>query len=549
VPKYVFVTGGVVSSIGKGITAASIGTILKARGLSVSLQKLDPYINIDPGTMSPYQHGEVFVTDDGAETDLDLGHYERFIDANLSKASNVTAGKIYAEVIAKERRGDYLGGTVQVIPHVTNEIKERITRVTWEDNPDVVIVEVGGTVGDIESLPFLEAIRQLKNDLGRKNVFYVHLTLVPFIEASEEFKSKPTQHSVAALRSIGIQPDAIVCRSERAISTALKDKIALFCDVDRRAVISVPDAHSIYEVPLMLEDEGLSNLIVEALEAAASPPDLGDWKELVHRIQHPAGSLRIGVVGKYLPAPDAYISVTEALRHAGVYHNLRVDIKWIASETLEAGDLRPLDDVHGVVVPGGFGHRGIEGKIAAARFARTSFTPYLGLCLGMQCAVIEFARDELSATDANSTEFNAFTSHPVIDLLPEQRDVAEKGGTMRLGLYPCKLQPGTLAAQAYGEPVVYERHRHRFEFNNAYREPMWEAGMVFSGTSPNDRLVEIIELKDHPWFVASQFHPEFRSRPNRPHPLFRDFVKAAALKAGVLSADGSTVEATRRAEV
>jgi CTP synthase len=372
---------------------------------------------------------------------------------------------------------------------------------------------------------------------------------VPFIEASEEFKSKPTQHSVAALRSIGIQPDAIVCRSERAISASLKEKIALFCDVDRRAVISVPDAKSIYEVPLMLEESGLGNVIVEALEAPASPPDLGDWTELVHRIQHPAGSVRIGVVGKYLPAPDAYISVTEALRHAGVHHNLRVDIKWIASETLETGDLRALDDVDGVVVPGGFGHRGIEGKIAAARFARTSLVPYLGLCLGLQCAVIEFARDELNAADANSTEFNAFTSHPVIDLLPEQRDVAEKGGTMRLGLYPCKLQPGTLAALAYGEPIVYERHRHRFEFNNAYREPMWEAGMVFSGTSPNDRLVEIMELKDHPWFVASQFHPEFRSRPNRPHPLFRDFVKAAAIKAGVLAADGSQAEATRRAEV
>jgi CTP synthase len=365
---------------------------------------------------------------------------------------------------------------------------------------------------------------------------------VPFIEASEEFKSKPTQHSVAALRSIGIQPDAIVCRSAREISVALKDKIALFCDVDRRAVISVPDADSIYEVPLMLEDSGLGNVIVEALDAPASAPDLSDWKELVHRIQHPAGSVRIGVVGKYLPAPDAYISVTEALRHAGVHHNLRVDIKWIASETLEAGDLRALDDVDGVVVPGGFGHRGIEGKIAAARFARTSLTPYLGLCLGMQCAVIEFGRDKLGDPDANSTEFNAFTSHPVIDLLPEQRDVADKGGTMRLGLYPCKLQPGTLAAEAYGEPVVYERHRHRFEFNNAYREAMWEAGMIFSGTSPNDRLVEIIELRDHPWFVASQFHPEFRSRPNRPHPLFRDFVAAAAVKAGALPAGGTAAK-------
>src|ERR671936_732322 len=524
VPKYVFVTGGVVSSIGKGITAASIGTI------------------------SPYQHGEVFVTDDGAETDLDLGHYERFIDANLSKASNVTAGKIYAEVIAKERRGDYLGATVQVIPHITNEIKERITRVTWETNPDVVIVEVGGTVGDIEGLPFLEAIRQLKNDLGRKNVCYVHLTLVPFVEASEEFKSKPTQHSVAALRSIGIQPDAIVCRSERPVNTALKDKIALFCDVDRRAVISVPDADSIYEVPLVLEEAGLGAVIMDSLELEASPPDLSDWKLLVHRIQHPAASLRIGVVGKYLPAPDAYISVTEALRHAGIHHDLRIDIKWIASETLETGDLRPLEGVDGIVVPGGFGHRGVEGKVAAARFARTGEIPYLGLCLGLQCAVIEFARDTLGAADANSTEFNAFTSHPVIDLLPEQRDVADKGGTMRLGLYPCKLQPGTKAAAAYGEPVVYERHRHRFEFNNAFREAMWEAGMVFSGTSPNDRLVEIIELRDHPWFVGSQFHPEFRSRPSRPHPLFRDFVKAAAVKAGVLSADGSKLEATRPAE-
>jgi len=538
VPKYVFVTGGVVSSIGKGITAASIGTILKARHLSVSLQKLDPYINIDAGTMSPYQHGEVFVTDDGAETDLDLGHYERFIDANLTKASNVTTGKIYAEVIAKERRGDYLGGTVQVIPHVTNEIKERITRVTWADNPEVVIVEVGGTVGDIEGLPFLEAIRELKNDLGRRNVFYVHVTLVPFVEASEEFKSKPTQHSVAALRSIGIQPDAIVCRSERPVNQSLKEKIALFCDVDKRAVISLPDVESIYEVPLMLEEAGLGTFIAEAIDLNGQPPDLSGWQDMVRRIQNPTAALKIGVVGKYLPAPDAYISVTEALRHAGIHHNVRIDIRWVASEALESGDLRALETVDGIVVPGGFGHRGIEGKIVAARFARTQQVPYLGLCLGLQCAVIEFARDALGAPDANSTEFNAFTSHPVIDLLPEQRDVADKGGTMRLGLYPCKLQPDTKAAQAYGEPVVYERHRHRFEFNNLYREALWEAGMVFSGTSPNDRLVEIIELKDHPWFVASQFHPEFRSRPNRPHPLFREFVRAAGARAGLLAADG-----------
>jgi len=527
-PKYVFVTGGVVSSLGKGITAASIGTILKSRGLAVSLQKLDPYINIDPGTMSPYQHGEVFVTDDGAETDLDLGHYERFIDANLSKASNVTSGKIYAEVIAKERRGDYLGGTVQVIPHITNEIKERITRAAVDNQADVVIVEVGGTVGDIEGLPFLEAIRQLKNDVGRRNVFYVHVTLVPFIPASEEFKSKPTQHSVNALRSIGIQPDAIVCRSESPINGGLKEKIALFCDVEQRAVISLPDARSLYEVPLTLEEAGLGGYIAEQLEIEAGPPRLEGWRDLVRRIQHPAGSLEIGVVGKYLPAPDAYISVTEALRHAGFHHNLRVDIRWVASETLEAGETGVLDGLGGIVVPGGFGHRGVEGKIAAARYAREHRIPYLGLCLGLQCAVIEFARHVLGLPDANSTEFNAFTPHPVIDLLPEQRDVADKGGTMRLGLYPCKLLPGSRAMDAYDEAVVYERHRHRFELNNAYRDALRASGMQFSGTSPNDRLVEIIELADHPWFVASQFHPEFRSRPNRPHPLFREFVAAAA---------------------
>jgi CTP synthase len=529
--KYVFVTGGVVSSLGKGITAASIGTILKSRGLRVSLQKLDPYINVDPGTMSPHQHGEVFVTDDGAETDLDLGHYERFIDENLSKASNVTSGKIYAEVIAKERRGDYLGGTVQVIPHVTNEIKERITRVASDNQADVVIIEVGGTVGDIEGLPFLEAIRQLKNDVGRRNVFYVHVTLVPFIPASEEFKSKPTQHSVNALRSIGIQPDAIVCRAESPINGGLKEKIALFGDVPVRAVISLPDVRSLYEVPLMLEEAGLGTYITEQLEIKATPPELDGWRDLVRRIQNPAGRVEVGVVGKYLPAPDAYISVTEALRHAGFHHSLRVDIRWVASETLEAGDLRALEGLHGIVVPGGFGHRGIEGKITAARYAREQKVPYLGLCLGMQCAVIEFARNVLGAADANSTEFNAFTAHPVIDLLPEQRDVSEKGGTMRLGLYPCKLLPGSHAMDAYDEAVIYERHRHRFELNNAYRDALGAAGMIFCGTSPNDRLVEIIELRDHPWFVASQFHPEFRSRPNRPHPLFREFIAAAARQA------------------
>jgi CTP synthase len=527
--KFVFVTGGVVSSLGKGITAASIGTILKARGLHVGMQKLDPYLNVDPGTMSPYQHGEVFVTDDGAETDLDLGHYERFVDVALSKASNVTTGKIYASVIAKERRGDYLGGTVQVIPHITNEIKHRILRVAENElpEPDVVIVEVGGTVGDIESLPFLEAIRQMKNDVGRNNVCYVHLTLVPFVNASEEFKSKPTQHSVNTLRSIGIQPDAIVARSEKPISQALKDKIALFGDVEKRAVISVPDAKSIYLVPLMLEEAGLGDYIVEILGMQASPPDLGEWQDLCARIAAPKPPVRIAVVGKYVEMPDSYISVTESLRHAALYCGADLQIQWVNSETLDA-DASVLEGADGVVVPGGFGHRGIEGKLLASRFARRRKVPYLGLCLGMQCAVVDIAREVLAAPDANSTEFNAFTSQPVIDLLPEQRDIEEKGGTMRLGVYPCKLTPNTKAAAAYGEAVIYERHRHRFEFNNHYRDALAQAGVIFSGTSPNGRLVEIIELRDHPFFVGSQFHPEFRSRPGNPHPLFREFMVAAS---------------------
>jgi CTP synthase len=530
--KFVFVTGGVVSSLGKGITAASIGTILKARGLHVGMQKLDPYLNVDPGTMSPYQHGEVFVTDDGAETDLDLGHYERFVDVALSKASNVTTGKIYSSVIAKERRGDYLGGTVQVIPHITNEIKQRILRVAENElpEPDVVIVEVGGTVGDIESLPFLEAIRQLKNDVGRSNVCYVHLTLVPYVAASEEFKSKPTQHSVNTLRSIGIQPDVIVARSEQPISEGLKEKIALFGDVERRAVINVPDARSIYEVPLLLEDTGLGDYIVQMLGIDASPPDLDDWRDLVARIGANKPPVRIAVVGKYVEMPDAYISVTESLRHAAVNAGVELTIQWVNSEQLEAA-ASVLEGADGIVVPGGFGHRGIEGKVLASRFARQHRVPYLGLCLGMQCAVVDFAREVLDAPDANSTEFNAFTSVPVIDLLPEQRDIENKGGTMRLGVYPCKLVPGTLAAAAYGEALIYERHRHRFEFNNHYRDRLAAAGMVFSGTSPNGRLVEIVELRGHPFFVGSQFHPEFRSRPNRPHPLFRDFMRAAAVAA------------------
>jgi CTP synthase len=533
--KFVFVTGGVVSSLGKGITAASIGTILKARGLHVGMQKLDPYLNVDPGTMSPYQHGEVFVTDDGAETDLDLGHYERFVDVALSKASNVTTGKIYSSVIAKERRGDYLGGTVQVIPHITNEIKQRILRVAENElpEPDVVIVEVGGTVGDIESLPFLEAIRQLKNDVGRNNVCYVHLTLVPYVGASEEFKSKPTQHSVNTLRSIGIQPDVIVARSEQPIGENLKDKIALFGDVERRAVINVPDARSIYEVPLLLEDTGLGDYIVGMLGIEAAPAQLDSWRDMVSRIAATKPAVRIAVVGKYVEMPDAYISVTEALRHAAVHCGVELTIQWVNSEQLDE-DAGELEGVDGIVVPGGFGHRGIEGKILASRYARRHLVPYLGLCLGMQCAVVDITREALDAPDANSTEFNAFSSVPVIDLLPEQRDIENKGGTMRLGVYPCKLVAGSRAATAYGEALIYERHRHRFEFNNHYRERLAEAGVVFSGTSPNGRLVEIIELRDHPFFVGSQFHPEFRSRPSRPHPLFRDFMHAAGVQAGAI---------------
>ena len=531
--KFIFVTGGVVSGIGKGITAASLGTVIKARGLSVSLQKLDPYINIDPGTMSPYQHGEVFVTDDGAETDLDLGHYERFVDTCLSKASNVTTGKIYSEVIAKERRGDFLGATVQVIPHITNEIKDRVRRVAEESDADVVIVEVGGTVGDIESLPFLEAIRQLKNDVGRRNTFYVHVTLVPFVEASEEFKSKPTQHSVQTLRGIGIQPDAIICRSRQPLGAGVRDKIALFADVDPSAVISIPDARTIYQVPLMLEESGLGRYLVEQLGLEAPRADLTSWERLVDRTLSAEDRVLVGIAGKYVALPDAYISVTESLRHAAVAHGVGLDIRWINTETLEPGDRAPFEGLHGLVIPGGFGHRGIEGKIAASHYARHHQLPFLGLCLGMQCACIDVAREALGTEDANSTEFNAFTEHPVIDLLPEQRDVADMGGTMRLGLYPCRLEPGTKAAAAYGEPVVYERHRHRFEFNNRYRDALEEVGVVFSGTSPTGRLVEIMELRDHPFFVGSQFHPEFRSRPPRPHPLFHAFMAACLSRAGL----------------
>ncbi len=526
--KYIFVSGGVVSSVGKGIAVASIGRLLKSRGIRVSVVKLDPYINVDPGTMNPYQHGEVFVTDDGAETDLDLGHYERFIDLSLSRMSNVTTGQVYSAVIARERHGDFLGGTIQVIPHITNEIKDRIGRAAKQSGADVVIVETGGTVGDIECLPFLEAVRQMHLDLGRENTFYIHLTLLPYVGASKELKTKPTQHSVKELRSIGIQPDAILCRSDYPVPPELIDKIALFCDVERRAVVPVPTVDTIYQVPLLLEEAGLGEYIVERLHLEAGEPALGDWRDFVERIEHPQGTIRVGLVGKYMELQDAYISVREALYHAGWAHQRSIEIEWIDSQDLEVegGGDHLLEGLDGICVPGGFGHRGIEGMIAAARYAREHRVPYLGLCLGMQIMAIEFARNVLGLEDANSTEFNMFSPHPVIDLLPEQRDLPDKGGTMRLGLYPCQLQPGSLALEAYGEPILFERHRHRFEFNNEYRRPFELAGMRFGGLSPDGRLVEIAEVANHPWMAGSQFHPEFRSRPDRPHPLFRGFIGA-----------------------
>jgi CTP synthase len=526
--KHVFVTGGVVSSLGKGITAASLGRLLKCRGLSVTVQKLDPYLNVDPGTMSPFQHGEVFVTDDGAETDLDLGHYERFIDESLRRDSNVTAGSIYFSVISKERRGDYLGGTVQVIPHVTNEIKERITRLAEQEKPDVIITEVGGTVGDIESLAFLEAIRQLKKDVGPQNAYYIHVSLVPHLETSGELKTKPTQHSVQELRSIGIAPDVIVTRSEQPIDEAIKRKLALFCDVDVDHVISAPDASSIYEVPLVLAAEGLDRIVCEDLAIDAPEADLTDWIALTERVASLTESVDIAIVGKYVQLPDAYLSVTEALKHGGIAAGYEIALHWIDAEQLTPEEISgQLSMVDGVLVPGGFGVRGIEGKVRAAKFAREESVPYLGLCLGMQCAVIEFARDAIGLAQANSSEFYPDTPYPVIDHLPEQRDVEDMGGTMRLGLYPCKLKPGSRARELYGDEIVYERHRHRYEVNNAFRQKLADGGMIFSGTSPDDRLIEIIELPDHPFYMASQFHPEFKSRPNRPHPLFREFVAAA----------------------
>lgn len=533
--KYIFVTGGVVSSLGKGITASALGRLLKNRGLKVTIQKFDPYINIDPGTMSPYQHGEVFVTDDGAETDLDLGHYERFIDINLSKNSNVTTGKIYSSVINKERRGDYLGATVQVIPHITNEIKDRVFRAARESKADVVITEIGGTVGDIESLPFLEAIRQIKSDIGREHVMYIHCTLVPMLKASGELKTKPTQHSVKELRSIGIQPNVIVCRTEHPISEEMKQKIALFCDIDREAVIEARDAETLYEIPLMMKEEGLDEIVVRYLGLECKEADMTDWIKLVEKVKNLTHKTRIAIVGKYVALHDAYMSVVEALKHAGFASDSDIEIKWVHSEDVTEENVASLlSDVDGILVPGGFGDRGIEGKIIATRYAREQKIPFLGICLGMQMMCVEGARNVLNLKGADSSEFNPSAPHPIIDLLPEQKDIEDLGGTMRLGLYPCKLVPGSLASKAYGEDLVYERHRHRYEFNNQYREQMEQAGYLFSGTSPDGRLVEIVEYKDHPWFLATQFHPEFTSRPNRPQPLFREFVKAALqVKLGV----------------
>ncbi|MFD1359317.1 CTP synthase [Fictibacillus halophilus] len=525
--KYIFVTGGVVSSLGKGITAASLGRLLKNRGVKVTTQKFDPYINVDPGTMSPYQHGEVFVTDDGAETDLDLGHYERFIDINLNKYSSVTTGKIYSTVLRKERRGEYLGGTVQVIPHITNEIKERVFRAGRETNADVVITEIGGTVGDIESLPFLEAIRQIKSDVGSENVMYIHCTLIPYIRAAGELKTKPTQHSVKELRSLGIQPNIIVVRTEMPVPQEMKEKIGLFCDIDPKAVIEARDADTLYQVPIDLQEQKMDELVCKHLKLETHEPDMAEWKELINRVTNLKGKVKIALVGKYVALQDAYISVVEAMRHAGYQFDTDIDIDWINSEMVTPENVNDLlKDADGILVPGGFGDRGVEGKILATQFARENKVPFLGICLGMQLASVEFARNVLGLEGAHSAELMPETPFPVIDLLPEQKDIEDLGGTLRLGLYPCKIKEDTKAFAAYNDEVVYERHRHRYEFNNEYREQMEKAGFIFSGTSPDGRLVEIIELEDHPWFVASQFHPEFTSRPTRPQALFRDFIGA-----------------------
>ncbi|MBW4477955.1 MAG: CTP synthase [Tolypothrix brevis GSE-NOS-MK-07-07A] len=526
--KFVFVTGGVVSSIGKGIVAASLGRLLKSRNYSVSILKLDPYINVDPGTMSPFQHGEVFVTQDGAETDLDLGHYERFTDTLMSRLNSVTTGSIYQAVINKERRGDYNGGTVQVIPHITNEIKERIMRVARDTTPDVVITEIGGTVGDIESLPFLEAIRQFRKEVGRQNVLYMHVTLIPWIASAGEMKTKPTQHSVKELRSIGIQPDILVCRCDRPLPKGLKQKLSEFCDVPSECVITAQDAKSIYEVPLIVEQEGLAEQVLDLLQMEQRTPDLVEWQTMVERLYSPKYQVEIAIVGKYVRLSDAYLSVVEALRHGAIATNGELVLRWVNSEMLEMEDVeKHLQGIDGIIVPGGFGTRGIDGKIAAINYARERHIPFLGLCLGMQCSVIEWARNLAGFTDANSAEFNPHTTNAVINLLPEQQDVVDLGGTMRLGLYTCRILPNTRAFELYQQDVVYERHRHRYEFNNAYRQLFVESGYVVSGTSLDGRLVEMIELPHHPFFIGCQFHPEFLSRPGTPHPLFAGFMQAA----------------------
>jgi CTP synthase len=528
--KYIFVTGGVVSSIGKGISVASIGRILKSRGLSVSVIKLDPYLNVDPGTMSPYQHGEVFVTVDGGETDLDLGHYERFIDVDLTRSSNLTAGEVYLDIISKERRGDFLGGTIQAVPHVTNVIKQRIVKLGEETNVDVVVVEVGGTVGDIEGLPFLEAIRQIRNDVGRDNVFYIHLTLLPYLSAARELKTKPTQHSVKELRAMGIQPDAILCRSDFDVPDAIREKISSFCDVPTKAVIPLTTVENVYEVPLILEDAGLGDIIMSALHLTGQPRDMSDWADMVTRMKELRDSVTIALVGKYVEYPDSYLSVREALRHAGLLHDRSVEIQWIHSEDVEKyGPDAMLGTANGIVVPGGFGPRGVEGMVETARYAREHRVPYLGLCLGLQVMVVEWARNILGLKDANSSEIDPDTPHPVIHIMEEQGSVTSMGGTMRLGSYPCRPVENTLAMAVYNEQNVSERHRHRFELNNSYREVLENSGLIMSGLSPDGSLVETGEIKDHPYMLGVQFHPEFQSRPNKPHPLFGGFIAAAKL--------------------
>ena len=528
--KYIFVTGGVVSSIGKGISVASIGRILKSRGLSVSVIKLDPYLNVDPGTMSPYQHGEVFVTVDGGETDLDLGHYERFIDVDLTRSSNLTAGEVYLDIISKERRGDFLGGTIQAVPHVTNVIKQRIVKLGEETNVDVVVVEVGGTVGDIEGLPFLEAIRQIRNDVGRDNVFYIHLTLLPYLSAAKELKTKPTQHSVKELRAMGIQPDAILCRSDFDVPDAIREKISSFCDVPTEAVIPLTTVENVYEVPLILEDAGLGDIIMSALHLTGQPRDMSDWADMVTRMKELRDSVTIALVGKYVEYPDSYLSVREALRHAGLLHDRSVEIQWIHSEDVEKyGPDAMLGTANGIVVPGGFGPRGVEGMVETARYAREHRVPYLGLCLGLQVMVVEWARNILGLKDANSSEIDPDTPHPVIHIMEEQGSVTSMGGTMRLGSYPCRPVENTLAMAVYNEQNVSERHRHRFELNNSYREVLENSGLIMSGLSPDGSLVETGEIKDHPYMLGVQFHPEFQSRPNKPHPLFGGFIAAAKL--------------------